>query len=169
MIIRGLKNSVNFLFVYEMTQDHCSADSLNVDDAHYLNVDETEEKDRRIPVSAVDKTLLLQHWQRSQAQTRLNRPPLFLSPLALSPGADPFYMPCSPAITMTQFLLKTVSQIAERIQACTRAFKRSCPLEFNYAWCWVLLQKVLCQEFLIMLHFLSMGLQEHAVLSLEEN
>lgn len=37
----------------------------------------------------------------------------------------------------------------------TRAFKRNCPLEFNYACCWVLLQKVLCQEFLIMLLFFA--------------
>lgn len=38
----------------------------------------------------------------------VKRGPLFSTRLALSPGADPLYMACSSAITMTQFLLKTV-------------------------------------------------------------
>lgn len=106
-----------------------------------------------------DKTLLLQHWQRSEARPPSERGRHCSWALLLSlRGPDPFYMPCSPAITMTQFLLKTVSQIAERSRAGTRAFKRSCPLEFNYAWCWVLLQKVLCQEFLIMLRLFFFSL-----------
>lgn len=54
------------------------------------------------------KTLLLQHWQTSEARPCMSRTPLFLTPLSLSPGANPLYMPCSSAITMTQFLLKTV-------------------------------------------------------------
>lgn len=46
-------------------------------------------------------------------------------------------------------------QIVERAQACTSAFKRNGPLEFKYECYKVLLQKLLCQEFLIMHFFLS--------------
>lgn len=77
-----------------------------LDDTHYLMWGKQKGRLENTGFP-VDKTLLLQHWQSSEAQPRLSRPPLFSTPLALSPGANPLYMPCSSAITMTQFLLKT--------------------------------------------------------------
>lgn len=107
-IIRG-RNTLSLLFVYEMTQDQRCAPSLPWDDTHYLNVGNRRLRGRLRHTSfSADKTLLLQHWQSNETRSHRSRPPLFLTPRALSPGADPLYMPCSSAITMTQFLLKTV-------------------------------------------------------------
>lgn len=90
------------------------------------------------------KTLLLQHWQTSEARPCMSRTPLFLTPLSLSRGQSfihaMFFCHYHDPISFEN----RVSQIAERAGAGTRAFKRNCPLEFNCACCWVLLQKVLC-------------------------
>lgn len=93
----------------------------------------------------------------NEAWPRLSRPPLFSTPLSRGRSFihAMFFCHCHDPISFEN----CVSQIAERAAAGTRAFKRNCPLEFNYVCCWVLLQKVLCQEFLIMLCFLPTGLQ----------
>lgn len=140
--------------------DQRCADSQLQDDAHYLNVKQRGGMRNSGFFSGQDFSVT------TPLTKQMKRGPVWAGhhcSRLLSPGANPLYMPCSSAITMTQFLLKTVSQIAERAVAGTRAFKRNCPLEFNYACCWVLLKKVLCQEFLIMLCFLPTGLQVWAI------
>lgn len=85
-----------------MTSDQCHDHNM-----HYLNVGETERwaegvelYNPRLCCYSTDKPV-----KRGPV---VSRTPLFLTPLSLSPGANPLYMPCSSAITMTQFLLKTV-------------------------------------------------------------
>ena len=102
-----LRNTLSFLFVYEWPKIS-GVPTLCPEMIHFTWMCGKQKGGLKNTSFSADKMLLLQHWQSNEAQPRLSRPPLFLTPLALSPGAGPLYMPCSSAITTTQFLLKTV-------------------------------------------------------------
>ncbi len=146
-----------------MTQDQRRAHSLPRDDPHYLNVEETErqaEEDQVYSWQDFAVTALTKQWSAAPSERAtivldsscsLSRGQSFIHAMFFCHYHDPISFE------------NCVSQIAERAGAGTRAFKRNCPLEFNYACCWVLLQKVLCQEFLIMLCILPTGLHVWAI------
>ena len=85
------------LFVYEMTPDQ-----------RHAGITLMWAKPRKIPAFHLTTLCCYSADKAVKRGPRLNGPPLFLTPLALSLGADPLYMPCSSAITMTQFPFKTV-------------------------------------------------------------
>lgn len=146
-----------------MTRDQCHVHWLPWDDTHYLNVGETERKAEEYQFFSGQDfavTPLTKQWSAAPCEQAtivldssgsLSRGRSFIHAMFFCHYHDPISFE------------NCVSQIAERAEAGTRAFKRNCPLEFNYACCWVLLQKVLCQEFLIMLRFLPTGLQVWAI------
>lgn len=101
-----------------------------------------------------DCSLLVQHWQSSEARPGLRPAIVPDSSCSLSGGKSfihaMFFCYYHDPISFEN----CVFQLAERGKASGGAFKRNCPLEFNYACCWVRLKNMLCQEFLLMLHFL---------------
>lgn len=106
------------------------------------------------------QALLLQHWRSSEAQ-------LLSEWAAIVPDSSGLLSRGQSFIHLMFFCIyhdpisfeNCVSKVPERVTAGMRAFKRICPLEFNYAYCWVWLQKMLRQEFLLMLQFLPIRLQ----------
>lgn len=100
-----LGNTLSLLFVYGMNPDWRRAPEM-IRVTWMLGGRESRAGECRL-LGSQDFSVTALAKQRSAAPG-LSLPPLFLPPLAPSPGADPLYMPCSSAITMTQFLLKTV-------------------------------------------------------------
>lgn len=114
------------------------------------------ERNRRWTSFSEEKALLLQHWQSSEAQ-------LLSEWAAIVPDSSGLLSRGQSFIHLLFFCIyhdpisfeNRVSKVPERVTAGMRAFKRICPLEFNYAYCWVWLQKMLRQEFLLMLQFFA--------------
>lgn len=76
---------------------------------------------------SADKSLLSEHWQSGRVL-----PPLFLTHLGLSPGADLLYSPCCSAITMTHFLYKTVfSKLVKESRLVQELLKETIPLSLS--------------------------------------
>lgn len=138
-----------------MTQDQWHAQMLPWDDAHYLMWGGgTERQPGEYRFSSGQDfavTALTKQWSAALSEQGHHCSRLLL--LSLSRGRSFIHAMFSCHYHDPISFENCVSRIAERVVPGTRAFKRNCPLEFNNACCWVLLQKVLCQEFLIMLSF----------------